>query len=120
MIKFLDWRYDAEALEPTTSEESIQDRLVQLTPMVEQIFKTASTLSVGSIDISLSGHLKTGQRWSLQNRPTGMARDGVVLPLSWGSRQARFGAPTPRPALEDVAVMEQPIQHRSHSRAVAE
>ena len=60
---------------------------------------------------SLSGHFKTGQRWSLQNRPTGMARDGVVLPLWDWTRQARFSPPTPRAAFEDVAVMEQPVQH---------
>ena len=51
MIGFLEWRYQVESLEPTASEESIQDRLGRLTPMVEQILKTASTLSVGTIDI---------------------------------------------------------------------
>ena len=29
----------------------------------------------------LGGHFKTGQWWSPQNRPMGMARDSVVLPL---------------------------------------
>jgi hypothetical protein len=28
---------------------------------------------------NLSGHLKSGQRWSLQNRPTDVARDAMVL-----------------------------------------
>ena len=51
MLKFLEWRYQVELLEPTASEESIQDRLGRLTPMVEQILKTSSTLSVGTIDI---------------------------------------------------------------------
>ena len=69
---------------------------------------------------ALSGHLKTGQRWSPQNRPTGMARDGVVLPLSMGSGQARFGPPAPRSAFEDVTMVEQSVQHRSHGGAVAE
>ena len=64
-----------------------------------------------SVSRRLSGHFKTGQRWSLQNRPTGMARDGVVLPLWDWTRQARFSPPTPRAAFEDVAVMEQPVQH---------
>src|SRR6266581_2609462 len=27
----------------------------------------------------LNGHLKSGQRWSLQNRPTDVARDAMVL-----------------------------------------
>ena len=29
----------------------------------------------------LGGHFKTGQWWSPQKRPMGMARDSVVLPL---------------------------------------
>jgi len=28
---------------------------------------------------ALNGHLKSGQRWSLQNRPTDAARDAMVL-----------------------------------------
>lgn len=71
-------------------------------------------------DNALGGHFKTGQRWSPQNRPTGKARDGVVLPLSCRSRQARFGTPAPRSALEDMAVMEKPIQHGGHGGAIAE
>ena len=68
----------------------------------------------------LSGHFKTGQRWSLQNRPTGMARDGVVLPLWDWTRQARFSPPTPRAAFEDVAVMEQPVQHGCDGGAITQ
>ena len=34
---------------------------------------------VGASD--LGGHFKTGQWWSPQKRPMGMARDSVVLPL---------------------------------------
>ena len=30
---------------------------------------------------ALGGHFKTGQWWSPQKRPMGMARDSVVLPL---------------------------------------
>ena len=30
---------------------------------------------------TLGGHFKTGQWWSPQKRPMGMARDSVVLPL---------------------------------------
>ena len=69
---------------------------------------------------NLSGHFKTGQRWSLQNRPTGMARDGVVLPLWDWTRQARFSPPTPRAAFEDVAVMEQPVQHGCDGGAITQ
>ena len=70
--------------------------------------------------VILSGHFKTGQRWSLQNRPTGMARDGVVLPLWDWTRQARFSPPTPRAAFEDVAVMEQPVQHGCDGGAITQ
>ena len=31
--------------------------------------------------MALGGHFKTGQWWSPQKRPMGMARDSVVLPL---------------------------------------
>ena len=31
--------------------------------------------------LTLGGHFKTGQWWSPQKRPMGMARDSVVLPL---------------------------------------
>ena len=77
--------------------------------------KNAANLRLG-----LSGHFKTGQRWSLQNRPTGMARDGVVLPLWDWTRQARFSPPTPRAAFEDVAVMEQPVQHGCDGGAITQ
>ena len=56
-------------------------------------------------------------QWSLQTRPKGRARDHAVLPLSVGIGQARFGAPTPRSALEDVAVMEETIQHHNHMKS---
>ena len=59
-------------------------------------------------------------QWSLQNRPTGMARDGVVLPLWDWTRQARFSPPTPRAAFEDVAVMEQPVQHGCDGGAITQ
>ena len=61
-----------------------------------------------------------GPQWSLQNRPTGMARDGVVLPLWDWTRQARFSPPTPRAAFEDVAVMEQPVQHGCDGGAITQ
>ena len=77
-------------------------------------------IELKSLGISLSGHFKTGQRWSLQNRPTGMARDGVVLPLWDWTRQARFSPPTPRAAFEDVAVMEQPVQHGCDGGAITQ
>ena len=92
-------------------ETSIQMALQSSNP--EWLFRVFNLLN-------LSGHFKTGQRWSLQNRPTGMARDGVVLPLWDWTRQARFSPPTPRAAFEDVAVMEQPVQHGCDGGAITQ
>src|SRR5260370_20243605 len=57
----------------------------------------------------LSGHPKTGQRWSGQNRPTEEAGDSVVLPCSLLWRQVYFRTPTPRTAFEYVSVMQQAV-----------
>jgi len=52
MIKFLEWRFDAEPIEvDEPSGESVRDRVVQITPMVEQILETISTLTDGGIQI---------------------------------------------------------------------
>ena len=32
------------------------------------------------VELSLVGHLKSGHTWSLQNRPTGLAEDLMILP----------------------------------------
>ena len=70
--------------------------------------------------LALGRHEPLFPQWSLQNRPTGMARDGVVLPLWDWTRQARFSPPTPRAAFEDVAVMEQPVQHGCDGGAITQ
>jgi anti-anti-sigma factor len=70
--------------------------------------------------LGLSGHLKTGQRWSGQNRPTRVAGTPVVLPrriLWW---QVCFCAPTARATFEHVAVMEQSIEHGGDGCTVAQ
>jgi hypothetical protein len=39
---------------------------------------------------------------------------------SCGTRGNRFGAPTPRPALENMAMVKKPVEHRAHRRGVAQ
>jgi hypothetical protein len=68
---------------------------------------------------SLSGHLKTGQRRSGQNRPTSVAGTLLFLPRRFLWRQVCFCAPTAWPAFEYVSVMEQTVEHGGDSRAVA-
>ena len=52
IIKFFTWRFEAEPLEvEEPSEESVRDRLVQITPMVEQILETVSTLAGSGIPV---------------------------------------------------------------------
>jgi hypothetical protein len=47
----------------------------------------------------LINHFKSGQRLSLQNRPTKWAvRDYIVLPYRLRGRQVRFGPPAQRTA----------------------
>lgn len=58
----------------------------------------------------LSSHLKTGQWWSYQNRPTDLARDSVILPLCLLIRQVHFGAPTARGSFENVTVIEEAVE----------
>ena len=68
---------------------------------------------------SLSGHLKTGQRWSGQNRPTRVAGTPLFLHRRILWRQVCFSAPTARATFEHVAVMEQSIEHGGDRCAVA-
>ena len=52
MSKYFEWKFDAEAVEvDAPSEESLRDQLVQITPMVEQIVATISTLASGGIQV---------------------------------------------------------------------
>jgi hypothetical protein len=69
---------------------------------------------------SLRGHIKSGQRWSLQNRPTEEAWDKVVLLRRLLRRQVCFCAPTPWTAFEYMAVMEETVEHSGNGGAVAE
>src|SRR5258706_1557130 len=58
----------------------------------------------GSIEI-LSGQVKSGQRWSGQNRPTDVARDLILLTQLLLIRQACFRSPAPWSAFQDVTVV---------------
>jgi hypothetical protein len=53
----------------------------------------------------LSGQVKSGQRWSGQNRPTDVARDLILLTHLLLIRQACFRSPTPWSAFQDVTVV---------------
>ena len=53
----------------------------------------------------LNGRVKSGQRWSGQNRPTDVARDVILLAHFLLVRQVRFRAPAPWPAFQDVTVV---------------
>ena len=68
--------------------------------------------------IGLKGHPKTGQRRSPQNRPMKAARDQVVLPRLAVIGQACFGTPTPWATLENVAMMEEAVEHGSHGGTI--
>ena len=68
--------------------------------------------------VILSGHPKTGQRWSGQNRPTEEAGDSVVLSCNLVWRQVYFCAPASRTAFEYVSVMQQAVEHGSDGGAV--
>jgi plasmid stabilization system protein ParE len=68
----------------------------------------------------LSGHLKSGQRWSGQNRPTRVTGTLLFLSCRLLCWQVYFRAPTAWAAFEHVSVMEQSVQHGSDGRAVAE
>jgi len=71
-------------------------------------------------NIGLSGHPKTGQRWSGQNRPTEEAGDSVVLSCNLVWRQVYFCTPTPGTAFENMTMMKEAIQHRGDGGAVSQ
>ena len=68
----------------------------------------------------LSGQIKSGQRWSGQNRPTDVARDMVLLSHLLLIRQVRFRSPTPWSAFQDVTVVQQTVEHGGDGGAVTE
>src|SRR5712692_4315799 len=68
----------------------------------------------------LSGHPKTGQRWSGQNRPTEEAGDSVVLPCSLLWRQVYFRTPTPGTAFEYMTMMKEAIEHGGDGGAISQ
>ena len=70
------------------------------------------TTSMVTSKPAISGHPKTGQRRRV--------RDRVVLAFCLLVWQVRFGSPTARAALEDMAVMEQAIEHGGDRGTVAE
>jgi hypothetical protein len=86
-------------------------------PTPEQLRKWKSQHD--QVTDNLSGQIKTGQRWSLQNRPTEVAEDSVVLSCRLVWRQVCFCAPAPGTAFEHMAVMEQAIEHGGYRRTVA-
>ena len=55
--------------------------------------------------VHLSGQVKSGQRWSGQNRPTDVARDLILLAHLLLIRQACFRSPAPWSAFQDVTVV---------------
>jgi len=65
----------------------------------------ATTLSLRRNSQCLSGRVKSGQRWSGQNRPTDVARDMVLLSHLLLIGQVRFGSPAPWSAFQDVTVV---------------
>ena len=68
----------------TVAHEFLQIRETE-TGEIEYIAKpsgqTEATFLMVRLSEGLGGHFKTGQWWSPQKRPMGMARDSVVLPL---------------------------------------
>ena len=69
---------------------------------------------------SLSGHPKTGQWWSWQNRPTGKAGDSVVLSCRLLWWQVYFRTPTPRTTFEYMTMMEKTIEHGGNGGAISQ
>jgi hypothetical protein len=74
-----------------------------------------------AIFMLLSGHLKSGHAWSLQNRPcTKAIRDEIVLLCRLLRKQVCFCAPASRTAFEYVSVVKQAVEHRSDGRTVSQ
>src|SRR5579872_832243 len=74
---------------------------------------------VGTFE-TLSGHCKSGQRWSGQNRPTEVAGDSVVLPCLRLWRQVSFRTPAPRTAFEYMPMMQKAVEHGGDGSAVSQ
>ena len=92
-------------------------------PALDRMMKDARARKIDGVlvtrfDRFLKGHPKTGQRRSPQNRPMKAARDQVVLPRLAVIGQACFGTPTPWATLENVAMMEEAVEHGSHGGTI--
>jgi hypothetical protein len=73
--------------------------------IIEKWFRRFMAVRLGGT--SLSDHFKSGQRLSLQNRPTEWpSRTEIVLPCRLLWWQVGFGAPAPRTAFEHMAVVQ--------------
>ena len=70
--------------------------------------------------LALSGQVKSGQRWSGQNRPTDVAQDLILLTQLLWIRQAGFRSPASWSAFQDVTVVAQPVEHGGDGGAVTE
>ena len=52
MIQYFEWNFDAEPLESEEpSEASVRDSLVEIAPMAEQMLRTITTVSDGTIQL---------------------------------------------------------------------
>jgi hypothetical protein len=69
--------------------------------------------------IRLSGHVKTGQQRSGQNRPTEMAGASLFYPADSSGGKFVFVSPGARTAFEHMNVMEQSIQHGGYCRTIS-
>jgi len=73
--------------------------------LLPRALQAGANACVDKNSLSLSGHVKSGQRWSGQNRPTDVARDMVLLSHLLLIRQVRFRSPAPWSAFQDVTVV---------------
>src|SRR5208282_5066093 len=94
--------------------------LVAVASRVEDLAAHCANTEPFSKAVLLRGHIKSGQRWSHQNRPTEEAWDKIVLLRRLLRRQVCFRAPTSWTAFENMAVMEEAIEHGGNGGAVAE
>src|SRR6266699_328347 len=60
-----------------------EDRILQVGPQVKAQHSTNLVEQMNIVSISLNGRVKSGQRWSGQNRPTDVARDSRCFTLSF-------------------------------------
>src|ERR1700728_4000945 len=68
----------------------------------------------------LRGHRKTGQRWSLQNRPTESGLGLGCFTPTPPEEAVCFRAPTPWTTFKYVAVMKEAIEHGSDGGTIAD